>query len=258
MKKYFELKAAVTYIENHLTDDLTQSEIARNAAVSLSALQKLFRYSLGYSLSEYITKRRMSEAAKRLVMENESVTTLAFDYGYNSVESFSRAFRRIYGILPSDFKREDKHGEIFTSLGISDDFIVRDSLRLTNALKENSDCYVVCFDIVGMIGINEISRQAGDIALASAMQRIHEHTDSNYYVFRIGGDEFAVITPFKDTEKAEKFMRDVLKHNRETFVFDGQGVPVCMRGWLGRNASVSEFDYPEKVLQENVKFKGKQ
>lgn len=55
-------------------DNLKQTDIARSVAVSLSSLQKLFKHSLGYSINEYVMKRRMSEAATRLVLENAPVT----------------------------------------------------------------------------------------------------------------------------------------------------------------------------------------
>lgn len=258
MKKYFELKCAVQYIEKHLTDTFTQKDIAKCAMVSLSSLQKIFKHSLGYSINEYITKRSISDAAKRLITESASVTDLALDYGYSNVESFSRAFQKVYGVLPSQYKKDSKHGELFTAVDVLEDTISRECGLLVQALQENNSGYVVCFDVVGIKAINSVSRQAGDIALITALKRIHEYTDERFLVFRIGGDEFAVITPFCNTSEAENFMEQILKHNEEAFSYDGMHIPVCVRGWFGKNASVSPFEKAETMLQKTVKYQGKE
>jgi AraC family transcriptional regulator len=117
-------------------DNLKQTDIARSVAVSLSSLQKLFKHSLGYSINEYVMKRRMSEAATRLVLENAPVTDVAFEYGYNTVESFSRAFHKVYGVLPSEYKKDAKHGELFTAVDIFEDAVTRDCSRLVNVYEK--------------------------------------------------------------------------------------------------------------------------
>ena len=258
MKHYFELKNAIEYIENHLMDNLKQTDIARSVEVSLSSLQKLFKHSLGYSINEYVMKRRMSEAATRLVLENAPVTDVALEYGYNTVESFSRAFHKVYGVLPSEYKKDARHGELFTVVDIFEDAVTRDCSRLVNVLRESKDSYVVCFDIVGIVQINDISRNAGDIAIITALQRIHKYTEEGFFVFRIGGDEFAVVTPFENVTDAEIFMNKVLKHNAETFLFDGMQIPVSVRGWIGKNENTYQMQRLEKELRDKVKYQGRQ
>ena len=66
MEKYYELKNALEYIEAHIFENCSQKEIARAACISLSSLQKLFRYVFGHSVNEYITKRKMTLAAAEL------------------------------------------------------------------------------------------------------------------------------------------------------------------------------------------------
>ena len=95
MEKYFELKCALEYIEQHISDSCTQEEIAKAACVSLSSLQKLFRYVFDHSVNEHITKRKMTLAAEELLSGTVSVAELAIKYGYSSTEAFSRAFRKV-------------------------------------------------------------------------------------------------------------------------------------------------------------------
>ena len=101
MQKYFELTSALEYIEDHMLDNCSQADIAHAACVSLSALQKMFRFTFGYSINEYIMKRKMTTAAEELSETKIPVADLAFKYGYTSTEAFSRAFSKVNCVLPS-------------------------------------------------------------------------------------------------------------------------------------------------------------
>ena len=96
-----ELTRAVDYIETHLTDDLCLESIAAQAGVSDYHFRTVFFYLSGMSLSEYIKNRRLSEASKAL-LQGEKVTDVAFQYGYESMDGFTRAFKKWSGFLPSD------------------------------------------------------------------------------------------------------------------------------------------------------------
>lgn len=96
-----ELNQVVAYIENHLTENLTLEEISKYAGVSDYHFRKIFYYLSGLTLSEYIKNRKFSEANKDL-LNNESVTEVAFKYGYESIDGFTRAFKSWSGFLPSE------------------------------------------------------------------------------------------------------------------------------------------------------------
>jgi len=96
-----ELNLVINYIENHLTDELPLEEISEYAGVSDYHFRKIFFYLSGLTLSEYIKNRKLSEANKDL-LHGEKVTDVAFKYGYQSMDGFSRAFKKWSGFLPSD------------------------------------------------------------------------------------------------------------------------------------------------------------
>jgi AraC family transcriptional regulator len=96
-----ELNQVIDYIEDHLTDDLRLEIISEYAGVSDYHFRKIFFYLSGLTLSEYIKNRRLSEANKEL-LKGEKVTDVAFKYGYQSVDGFTRAFKKWSGFLPSD------------------------------------------------------------------------------------------------------------------------------------------------------------
>jgi AraC family transcriptional regulator len=100
----YQLNHIVAYIENHLTEDLSAETLARNIRGSVYHFNKVFFYLSGYSMSEYIKNRRLSEANKDL-LSGKSVTDVAFIYRYQSVDGFTRAFKRWGGIVPSEVKK---------------------------------------------------------------------------------------------------------------------------------------------------------
>ena len=94
------------YIEEHLTDpELSAETAAKYAAYSPFYLQRIFYGLTDIPLSEYIRSRRMSLAGQELHTHGARVLDTALKYGYETPESFHKAFRRFHGITPSAAKR---------------------------------------------------------------------------------------------------------------------------------------------------------
>lgn len=96
-----ELNQVMDYIDEHLTDDLSLEIISEYAGVSDYHFRKIFFYLSGMTLNEYIKNRKLSEANKDL-LKGEKVTDVAFKFGYQSLDGFTRAFKKWSGSLPSD------------------------------------------------------------------------------------------------------------------------------------------------------------
>ncbi len=94
------MQAALDYIEDHLTEELDVRDIAARAYVSAFHFQRLFSGLCGLPLGEYIRRRRLTRAAQELT-QGMKVIDAAVKYGYDSPDSFARAFRRFHGVLPS-------------------------------------------------------------------------------------------------------------------------------------------------------------
>lgn len=96
-----ELNRLMTYIEERLTKEISLAEAAKTIGLSEYHLKRTFSFIAGISLVEYVRNRRLALANSDLI-KGESVTEVAFKYGYQSVEGFSRAFREWSGFLPSE------------------------------------------------------------------------------------------------------------------------------------------------------------
>lgn len=92
---------ALAYIEEHLTEEIDYSEVSKIAYCSEYHFKRMFSFLAGLSLSEYIRRRRLSLAAIDLKDKDLRIIDVAVKYGYNSADSFSRAFHSLHGILPS-------------------------------------------------------------------------------------------------------------------------------------------------------------
>jgi len=100
-----ELNRVIDYIEAHLTDDLSLAKISEFAGVSDYHFRTIFYYLAGMTLGEYVKNRRLSEAGKDL-LRGEKVTDVAMKYGYESMDGFTRAFKKWSGFLPSDVQKK--------------------------------------------------------------------------------------------------------------------------------------------------------
>jgi len=99
---------SIEYIESHLDDELVIDEVAAAACMSKFHFQRMFNMLTGYTVSEYIRNRRITVAAQELVNGGGKVIDVAVKYGYESPEAFTKAFRRIHGIRPSDAKKNSQ------------------------------------------------------------------------------------------------------------------------------------------------------
>ena len=95
------ISRAIEYIEKNLTSDLTIEEISNYSYISSFYFQKGFSMLCGYSISEYIRNRRLSKAAYELIHTDNKIIDIALKYGYDSPDSFTKAFTRFHGSTPT-------------------------------------------------------------------------------------------------------------------------------------------------------------
>ena len=98
------IRKAVRYMEEHLLEDISAEDVAAAVHVSCFYFQKGFHLMSGYTVGEYLRNRRLYLAALDL-LSGEKVIDTALRYGYDTPESFSKAFRRFHGVLPTQVRQ---------------------------------------------------------------------------------------------------------------------------------------------------------
>ena len=112
------IQNALQYIEDNLTENLQIEDIAAKAYVSPFYFQRIFSVLCGFTVSEYIRNRRLSLAAQELSADNVKVIDTALKYGYDSNDSFTRAFTKFHGISPSSAKEKGAKLKAFAPVRI--------------------------------------------------------------------------------------------------------------------------------------------
>ncbi|QQZ09677.1 AraC family transcriptional regulator [Heyndrickxia vini] len=99
------LQKAINYMEEHLLEEITIDDIANQANASTFHFQRTFSVLTDVSVGEYLRRRRLTLAAEELARTNAKIIDLAYKYGYDTPEAFTKAFRKQHGITPSDARK---------------------------------------------------------------------------------------------------------------------------------------------------------
>lgn len=97
------------YIDQNLDADLSLNTLAEIAFFSPFHFHRVFKYITGETLNEYVTRQRIEKAALDLLHKNIPTTTIAHTFGFNDGTSFSRAFKKYYGVSPTSFKKQNQN-----------------------------------------------------------------------------------------------------------------------------------------------------
>lgn len=230
------LVQSLAFIEEHICEDIKTADIAMACHCSKSTLEKMFHCVNGISVHNYMVRRRMMLAARELSsQEHVSILTVAIKYGYGSHEAFARAFKEVWNCNPSKF-RGRRYMELFPKyrepVMKGDSYMMQrrnvDISQLYDLFKERQQCYFVCCDIKSLTPINEISSKAGDLAILETANRMNVEAGEEDMVFRIGGDEFCILTNHTDREYAESLCEKIKAHNGQKFDYEGQQIPLVL------------------------------
>ena len=99
------ISKAIDYIEEHITEPTDYARAAKEACSSPFNFQRVFAMLCGYTLGDYVRMRRLTLAGEELLSTDAKVINVALKYGYDSPESFSRAFTRFHGVSPSTVRK---------------------------------------------------------------------------------------------------------------------------------------------------------
>jgi AraC family transcriptional regulator len=174
---------SIEYIESNLDNDIFIDDISATACMSKFHFQRMFNMLTGYTVSEYIRNRRITVAAQELVNSRSKVIDVAMKYGYESPEAFTKAFRRIHGISPSDAKKNSQSLKAYPKLSfqiqlkgdVEMDYkiveknafmVVGKSIRTTTIGGENNRKIAAFWDESNQKGFSgELAKNCGSLGL---------------------------------------------------------------------------------------------
>lgn len=152
------VQRAIDYIEENLTEKLDYDEIAKMAYSSNYHFQRVFGILCGRTLGEYIRERRLTLAGSELASSKGKVIDVAMKYGYDSPESFGRAFTRFHGITPSQAKSRGNHLKSFSKLTVK--LVLEGGTTMNYKIEEKPAFKVIekvkSFSTIGEVNMKEI------------------------------------------------------------------------------------------------------
>jgi AraC family transcriptional regulator len=132
------MNGAIAYIEDNLDKDIDFEEAAKKACCSVYHFQRMFSFITDIALSEYIRRRRFTLAALELQNTEIRIIDLALKYGYDTNESFSRAFQKIHGVLPSLARNKGIHLKAYPR--ISFHMTIKGDVEMDYRIEEGISC----------------------------------------------------------------------------------------------------------------------
>jgi AraC family transcriptional regulator len=99
------LRRVLTYLEEHLAEDITVTDLANVACLSIFHFTRAFAAATGVPPHRYVSRRRLESAKAMIATGRASLSEIAHDCRFSSQSSFTRAFRRATGVTPAEYRR---------------------------------------------------------------------------------------------------------------------------------------------------------
>jgi DNA gyrase inhibitor GyrI/AraC-like DNA-binding protein len=150
----------INYIEKNLDKDLNLNNLSQKAFFSSFHFHRIFSAIVGETLNSLIIRKRIERIASIIAVgTNETLVDLAYKYGFNNASSFSRAFKKFYGISPTEFKQKgiDKNSKIGKGV-ISDPQYICSINNILNWMNMNAQIEVKELPEIKLAGIMHIGK----------------------------------------------------------------------------------------------------
>ncbi len=118
------IKKIIDYIENNLDSQLNLDEIAKEAGYSKFHLNRVFLECVGCTIYKYIQMYRLTVAAEKLVYTKKPIIEIAYEANYSSQQSFTFAFRQLYGHPPQEYRAIKVHIPKFNKFKLKSNLVM--------------------------------------------------------------------------------------------------------------------------------------
>ena len=240
------LHQVIDHIEENLFDELTPTSIASHFFISESTLSSLFKVVCEMTIMEYIRNRRLTMAAEELTTSNTPIIELAYKYGYETPEAFTKAFSRFHGFPPSFIRRGLPVSKSFAPMEIT--VTIQGGWNTGNLTKSNDTGQEQSRDTAYNTPINNIGGN------------LMEPTKATYQI-HIG------TMQYKHEWSILHALADSLLQNQIPFKVDGKTMifahglefpldKICLAfKWKDEETVKSFFHYPDTAKQTSDEFK---
>ena len=186
------LQKAVDYIEDNLTETIDYEKVAARSFSSSYHFQRVFSILCGFTLGEYIRNRRLSLAGAELAASDGKIIDIALKYGYESPDSFAKAFQKFHGVLPSQVRNHSSRLKSFSRLVLK--FSLEGGSTMNYRIEEKPEMVLTGYKrhFTGIPG--ERKEQEKDMyvntrPLQYILQGLSGYPDLNYDVITNIGDD---------------------------------------------------------------------
>ncbi|WP_105617295.1 AraC family transcriptional regulator [Vallitalea okinawensis] len=157
---YNKVQKALDYIEKHIKEDITLEELSALCFYSAHHFHRVFQSIVGIPVTDYVRKRKLSVAAGEIIDSNKNIVDIALDYGFNSHETFSRAFKRIFDITPNAYRKLGTHAipMDFWKVSFSHSDLQKRYMRAVETLCDRlkNDMNVLAVIIMGSLSYDQV------------------------------------------------------------------------------------------------------
>ncbi|AOP32932.1 hypothetical protein A0128_03045 [Leptospira tipperaryensis] len=215
------VRSSLDFIEKNLASNLTLEKVSESVFVSHWYFQRLFRFVTGYSVKEYIRQRRLSEAGKEILFSKKNILDIALDHGYESPESFLRAFRKLYQITPSEARKSGRPLSFLPKFELTPRPL---EIREEVAKVRRKDVLVMEWNILGVPGQTTMKGGQNFTDITNAWDRFVSEKIWNSIQNR--KDEYSIFGIYSDWEENYEFPFligcDVMKNSSNDSIQDSK------------------------------------
>ena len=195
MSDFPRIKEALQYIDRHLNEAISYESIAERFHFSPYYFHRMFSAIVGKTITAHIRDRRLLSACAQLSTTDKAVLDIGLDCGYRSAQSFSRAFREIYGMSPSDYRKQG----LVPAQATVDEMIRKFTNRLKGGVVVNPN--IIKREAMLIAGVSGDGDKTGEVWNAFERlikeKEIHNKLSGNGYEIRLyDGNECTVHVGF--------------------------------------------------------------
>lgn len=196
MNYFHQVQKAIDFIESNLTEDITLSDVAQTINFSMFHFHRIFHAMVGETITDYIRKRRLTEAAKTLIQTDQRILDISLEYLYQSQEAFSRAFKKMFGLTPGQYRKRQQPLIYLEKKILTPDKLTHLQRRITMEPKiiQKEEFHVIGMEYYGDNKNGEIPAMWGEF-----INRIQEIPN------RVNLNTYGVCSPIEKMTDESKF-----------------------------------------------------